>query len=202
MRKTPRIPAQRGAVLIVSLLFLVVLTMLGITAMTGTTFEERMAGNARDAAVAHHAAEAALRRARQEILFPVGAPKVSASDFPPPTVDGACEDGLCASREFAPPPPNVSASDCCKVLPDIPKNVDWGNSTTKEYLDLNNNKLSGVSQQPRYIMELFCMLLRGGGTNREDTCRVYRFTAVGWGRNPNTRVMVQETYIDEHRGLH
>src|SRR3982074_3444186 len=59
---------QRGAVLIVSMLFLVILTMLGVTAMTSTTFEERMAGNARDAAIAHHAAEAALREARDEIL--------------------------------------------------------------------------------------------------------------------------------------
>ena len=45
---------QGGAILIVTLLFLVILTMLGVTAMTGTTMEERMAGNTRDASVALH----------------------------------------------------------------------------------------------------------------------------------------------------
>src|SRR5688572_33183181 len=58
---------ERGAVLIVALLFLVMLTMLGITAMTGTTMEERMAGNARDNSVAFQAAEAALRDARRDL---------------------------------------------------------------------------------------------------------------------------------------
>ena len=68
---------QHGAVLIVALLFLVILTMLGLTAMSGTTMEERMAGNTRDINVALQAAEAALRDARRDIngmpLF--GAPR-------------------------------------------------------------------------------------------------------------------------------
>src|SRR5215210_6741499 len=60
-------PRQSGAVLIVSLLFLVILTILGITAMTGTTLEHRMAGNTRDYAIAMQAAEAALRDAHRDV---------------------------------------------------------------------------------------------------------------------------------------
>ena len=58
---------QHGAVLIVALLFLVILTILGVTAMTATTFEEKISGNTRDLNVAFQAAEAALRDARRDI---------------------------------------------------------------------------------------------------------------------------------------
>lgn len=53
---------ERGAVLIVSLMILVILTLLGITAMQTTTFQEKMAGNMRSREVAFQAAEAALRQ--------------------------------------------------------------------------------------------------------------------------------------------
>lgn len=54
---------QRGAILIVSLLLLLVMTIIGVFAMRGTTLEERMAGNLRDRDLAFQAAEAALREA-------------------------------------------------------------------------------------------------------------------------------------------
>lgn len=56
---------ERGAVLIVSLVFLLVLTVLGVAALRNTTLEERMAGNLRDANLAFQAAEAALREGEQ-----------------------------------------------------------------------------------------------------------------------------------------
>jgi type IV pilus assembly protein PilX len=44
--KTPS--RQRGAALVVALIMLLVMTVLGITAMQVTRMEERMAGNSRD----------------------------------------------------------------------------------------------------------------------------------------------------------
>lgn len=52
---------QRGAVLIVSLIFLLVMTLVGVTAMQGTNMQERMSSNMQDRNVAFQAAEAALR---------------------------------------------------------------------------------------------------------------------------------------------
>jgi type IV pilus assembly protein PilX len=188
MRQQFHIRRERGAVLIVSLLFLVVLTMLGITAMTGTTFEERMAGNARDAALAHHAAEAALRRARQEIIGqPPPNPNrhITEAHFGLPLANGSCDQGICVSRFY-------EELECCAIPPAIPANVDWTNSSTMPYQDNAGKGLSGVSKQPRYIMERFCLKLLG---EEPGPCRVYRFTAVGWGKNPNTRVTVEEVYV-------
>jgi len=54
---------QNGSVLIISLVILLVMTMLGITAMGTSTLEEKMAGNDRDQKLAFNAAEAALKQA-------------------------------------------------------------------------------------------------------------------------------------------
>ena len=53
--------SQRGAVLIVALVLLLVLTILGTAGIQDTTMEERMAGNFRDHSAAMTAAETALR---------------------------------------------------------------------------------------------------------------------------------------------
>jgi len=52
---------QTGAALIVSLLILLVMTLIGVTAMSSSNLEEKMAGNGRDSMLAFEAAEAALR---------------------------------------------------------------------------------------------------------------------------------------------
>lgn len=54
-------PRQRGSALIVGLIFLLILTIMGVTSMRSTTMQERMAGNLRDRNIAFQSAEAALR---------------------------------------------------------------------------------------------------------------------------------------------
>ncbi len=53
---------QNGAVLIVALLMLLLLTIIGISSMRGSTMQERMAGNMRDQSIAFQASETSLRR--------------------------------------------------------------------------------------------------------------------------------------------
>ena len=53
---------QRGATLIIALIFLLLMTLIGVTSMQSTTLQERMAGNTRDRNLALQAAEAALRQ--------------------------------------------------------------------------------------------------------------------------------------------
>jgi len=56
-------PKQAGAALITSLIFLTVLTLLGMSTLGTALLESRMAGNARDRNLAFQAAEAGLRDA-------------------------------------------------------------------------------------------------------------------------------------------
>ena len=60
-RHSPR--RQRGAILIISLVFLLLLTVLGFAAMKSSILQERMAGNSADYNVAFQAAEYGLKQA-------------------------------------------------------------------------------------------------------------------------------------------
>lgn len=60
--------AQRGAVLIVALIMLLLLTIIGLSGMRGTTLQENMTSNMREGNLSFQAAEAALRRGEEEAL--------------------------------------------------------------------------------------------------------------------------------------
>jgi type IV pilus assembly protein PilX len=58
---------ERGVVLVVSLIFLVVLTILALAGSESALFQERMAGNLRDRELAFQSAESAVREAERVI---------------------------------------------------------------------------------------------------------------------------------------
>ncbi len=58
---------QHGTVLVIGLILLLLMTLIGVTAIQTTSLDERMAGNARDRNLAFQAAEAALREAEQNV---------------------------------------------------------------------------------------------------------------------------------------
>jgi type IV pilus assembly protein PilX len=76
---------QHGAILVVALIFLLVMTMLILASIRGTVMQERMASNLYDRSLAFQAAEAALREGERYVL----------EDPPKPTVIGACDSGDC-----------------------------------------------------------------------------------------------------------
>jgi len=81
---------QRGAVLVVALIFLVVMTMLILASIRGTVMQERMASNLYDRSLAFQAAEAALREGERFVLET--APKPTAT---------ACVSGNCGKPDPA-----------------------------------------------------------------------------------------------------
>lgn len=61
--RAPSFQKQRGATLIIALVFMVILAMLGVNVAGTNVMQERMAGNARNKDLAYQAAEYALRDA-------------------------------------------------------------------------------------------------------------------------------------------
>ncbi|OEO27023.1 hypothetical protein AX279_01700 [Pseudomonas sp. J237] len=59
---------QRGAVLIVALIMLLILTVIAVSSMQGTSLQETMAGSARDKNLAFQASEAALREGERAAI--------------------------------------------------------------------------------------------------------------------------------------
>lgn len=202
---------QRGAVLIVALLFLVILTMLGVTAMSGTMMEERMSGNSRDINIALQAAEAALRDARRDInRLPISgvARDMHMSQFGDPNGTlGTCNStapGLCRAKQ----PPTYLPGSSDAVMPETLKFEQLSDSVVARYGQFTgappiratvggtHNAPLPVAQQPRYLIELFCLPTRQDSMGSVGVyCKFYRITARGYGVNPNSQVTLQEMFL-------
>ncbi len=59
--------SQKGAVLVIALIMLLLLTVIGLASMRGTSLQENMSGNMRDSSLALQASEASLRKGETEV---------------------------------------------------------------------------------------------------------------------------------------
>ncbi len=198
---------ENGAVLIVGMLFLIVLTLLVISLMRTSILEERMIANARDWNVAFQAAESALRDAEREIA--TGTRVVGLTGF----VSGCSSStdtrgaGLCLPNLCT----NTSASgDCLPIWIDLATkqgDTGWisGASAGKSIAyaaaipgyKAAATPITGVAAQPRYIIEVLSVPDAASlkpPPGQPSQKYVYRATAVGFGASASTRVMLQGTY--------
>lgn len=174
---------QNGAALITGLIFLVVLTLISLSAIKSTSLEERMAGNARDQDVAFQAAEAGVRDAMKNLAV--------LNNNPNAFVAG-CSNGLCLNDPVTP------------VWTTITNNNQWISTKTKEYAGtLTLDGATALSPQPRYIIELVpntvaafgSSAATGKGITSGAQLTPYRITARGWGMTGQTQATVQATVI-------
>jgi type IV pilus assembly protein PilX len=180
--RNPALHGQRGSSLVIALIFLIVLTILGLVSVRSSTMQERMAGNDRDRAIAFEAAEAALRDAELDILRNL---------TPESPFDAACTNGLCLPATVATPNWQL---------------VPWTGATSRVYGVASGSGAYplDVAQPPRYIVELLPDLPAGAGNSLNANVRsstsggtAYRITARGWGRRGTTQVMLQSVYVKQ-----
>ncbi len=168
---------QKGAVLFVGLMMLLVMSLIAVTSMQGAALEERMAGNTRDTLVALQAAEAALQEG--ETVLNTGA--LNLIDF---DADGT--DGL------------YNNSD-----PELWQNIAWVANDSRAYATANGyTKPANVTSVPRYVIQHITetqvapqLLVQGYGEGEAGkTIQLFRVTARGTGGNNNTEVVLQSVY--------
>jgi len=187
-RSLPRY--QRGAVLFISLVLLLVMTLIGVTAMKTTTMQEKMAYSHRQRGVALSAAETALREAENWLATNV----TSVSDLA--QFDGS--DELYSA---------ITAGGCTPAS----AAVSWDTRNPTKWSATNSEVVSvslpGIKStfQPRYIIEY---VGRGGrsGTPLDPTSTttvcgadvtapyMFRITALGLGQNGETPFLLQSHY--------
>jgi type IV pilus assembly protein PilX len=166
---------QHGISLPIVLIFLVVLSILGVTIIQGSTFGSRIARNEADRTLSFQAAEAALRDAEADVRYvrADGAACTSAtcrvdaitgSDF-----DASCTNGLCE-----PSTTTTNVWETSGRWDAAGASVAYGTYTGAAALPL-------VARPPRYLMEYFKL----------NQSVVLRVTAVGFGANESTRTMLQ-----------
>ena len=180
--RSTRYRPQEGVVLVIGLIFLLIMTLIGVSAIQTTTLDEKMAGNSRDRSLAFQAAEAALRDAEQDIWNSNAAYARALSGLTNFTADcGASttttesDDGLCYNGPGGSGTPIWTTVDMT-TEPSVP----YGRFTGKPAIPT-------VSAQPRYLIEGFKQTLPGnvGGSY------YYRITARAQGARPETVVRLQ-----------
>ena len=193
----PLARTQQGAILLISLMFLVILTLIGISAMSTTTFEEKMSGSSRDWNLAFAGAEAAIRDAEYDITakyIPGYAANIrqlngmtgfgdetDAENGTCSTSSGNLKEGLCrrTAAKLTPTAADFSATDT--------KSVVFGTFTGAAAAGYT---VKGVSRQPRYFVTAYTEIT-SGDTGPQY---FYEITARGFGANPNTQVTLREVF--------
>jgi type IV pilus assembly protein PilX len=172
---------QAGAVLIVGLIFLALLTMIGTTAFIMAKQNERMSGNTRDLIRAFGAAEASLRDCESVLSSSAGLPAFTSA--------GVAGMHLAAAYDA----PQVYEA----FVPSM-GGTAW--STTPTQTRPLAAPLVDVALPPFCIIERLGDILvtvQGGAISmgqKKEPQTVYRITAVGFGANQTTTASVQSTY--------
>ncbi len=184
---------EKGISLVISLIFLVVLSILALTAIRTNIVEEKLAGNSRDWTLAFEAAEAALREGEKDVQS--GTRFIGEGGF-----DSSCTNGLCKPQ-----------TDGTAIWQDLEQagNTGWlyganvGPSIAYGTYASPNTSIASVAKQPRYIIEVLTekgssLVQKSYGSQGNQY--VYRITARGFGAsvdangNPIARVTLQSTY--------
>lgn len=171
-----RIAKNRGVALFISLVLLLVLTIVGVSAVQTTTLETRMARNEHDTMLAFQAAESALRDAEAALEG-----IVSTAGF----TDGGA-GGMWTVADLGDPNRWDNAAA-------------WSGGGTV----VAPTAVANVAEAPRFMIEHVATVVREENAyqisdpyaaNASDRIEMFRVTARGVGGSENARVLLQTTY--------
>ncbi len=180
---------QKGSVLIISLLLLLVATILGLSSMQNTIIEEKMAGNLRHNYVAFQAAESALREAEQWLG------NLSTQTQPEATSTGSNGVWL---RECK----GSKDAGCTTVLSydqtdfqywweDVSTSGVWETYSDPAVVDAG----SPVEGSAKYIIQEITPIKDSLNQEQESEQTNYLVTAMGVAENNRVRVFLQSRYV-------
>jgi type IV pilus assembly protein PilX len=171
-----------GSVLVISLLILLTLTILGVTALNTTVMEERMSSNTRQRNLAHQAAETALKAAEQW-LGNTASNVTLASHIGLFNANSELYDDTVSGRS---------------VGWNVNDTAEWtaGNSQAVTTLNSFPTDASIIPGAPRYIIEY---IGRVGDpplnfTDPDLRDHAFRIVVIGWGPDKTTKVVLSSTF--------
>jgi type IV pilus assembly protein PilX len=178
---------QKGATLFTALIFMIMLTILGVNVAQHSVLEERMSGNTRSRDLAFQSAEGALKQVEKNLAvgenlrqYYIGFIPTNTDGTVQPTEPGIRNINVCLpnSAEYW---NETGAPDC--TVTGTTQSFSWSagavNSTARTPLgDLNQ-----VYSQPMYVVERY--------PNAVDGTEKYRVTARAVGGDSNTVVILQ-----------
>lgn len=186
------LPDQRiehGFALLTALVFLVILTLLGIGVFSATTSEEKMARNFRDREIALHAAEAALNEAKILITASYNIAGTAPNPVPQALTSDSCTSN---TSGFACEPTGITNYKSYDLFASGAKGASVGSGAVSSTL---SPTVVGLYAQPRYLIVLEtngtpC----GAGVKPPPYC--FKILAQAKGRLNNTRVNLIEQFTN------
>lgn len=166
---------ERGSVLLIGLIFLMILTMIVLSVLSGGTLEERMAANDRNRQVALQSADGMLRVAEGLLTAKV---KDNFSAYSIPA--SGCVQGYCGLIDTTADPRW--------------KTITWSSSVTGPSSSESTENYQGTDSQPRFIIEILVRpraVLSAGQIICEPG--LYNITVRGFGQD-KAAVFIQSTY--------
>lgn len=159
---------QKGVALVVSLVFLLLLTLIGLATMRSTTLQESMANNVEDSMIAFEAAEAALRAGERKIDTFTEIPKPVATN---PAVDEVWDFDANA--------------------------IDWSSKSWRQQGTVPyGTALDGTTNKPRYTVEFQYMPSMCPNPYQCPRRQLYyRITARGTGSTDDSVAILQSTWM-------
>lgn len=189
---------NNGSVLLVSLVFLLLLTIVGVSAMSMTNLEEKMTGNFRDHDLAFQAAESALLDAEEyvESTFDISKALTNPACSGAGCYSSSCTNGLCFNGTFQNSSTPVSSCEAGTAKEWEDSSI-WSTSSKTRSV---SNQVTGTVENARYIIEFRCFVPRDP-TNAEPDPAVFaqwspafRITALASGASTDAQVMIQSVY--------
>lgn len=166
---------QRGATLVVGLVFLVILSLIGVAAYAVAVQEERMSGNTRDRIRAFEAAEASLRDCESLLGGLVSLPAFNGTN------------GMHEAPAFGDP--------------QVFETLNWLTGSVRVLPAVAGvPAIPGVAVQPRCIVEQVGEIERSDLSRARSMPQevivetIYRITATGYGMSPDTVVRLQTMF--------
>jgi len=186
---------QQGIALFVSLIFLLILTILGISAMQTTIMEEKMAGNFNDYNLAFQAAETSLRVAEDWLEDRISLPivkDIAANQIPDNNPNASPYEVWQLIQATTDPTAGGESCDDDDTM--------WWRQCDSAWWTANavqDTSLSGVNTRPYYIIEHQALILDNiniGQQGDNSGRSTYRVTARGTGGSDLTSILLQSTF--------
>ena len=185
-----------GSALLMCLLVMAVALMLALSGARIALQEERAARNDRDRKTAFQAAEAALLDAQRDIEQPAGnGPRAALLASAAPVFPAGCGVGathpllgLCAGRDAA---PAWLAVDFRDEVETTMRSVPYGHFTGQT-MQVDGGGLP--ARLPRYLIEVYPDRRAGSSADLAAGGVIYRISAVGFGAQADTQVLLQAWY--------
>ncbi len=187
---------ERGAALLVTLCVVIVLMLMGASAVRTALNAERAARGERDRQIALQAAEAALDDAERDIEGGSDPGSKRAAMFAPGSTEGfvaGCGLGAALGLCLRVPEPGLPAwqSAALTSAGGEARTVEYG-TFTGALMPFGQGTLP--ARLPRYIIELM-PYARAGHDASSPAGNFYRITAIGFGASDVTCVVLQSFYL-------